>query len=64
MSFSLEHNEERLAWIFGSSRSGDVVDSWLDAYREGSWAISGGTFPVSAEGRIPLNSAMRARPAR
>lgn len=32
----------------------DVVDSWLDAYRDGSWAISGGAFPVSAEGRIPL----------
>lgn len=32
----------------------DVVDSWLDAYQEGSWAIPGGAFPVSAEGRIPL----------
>lgn len=32
----------------------DVVDSWLDAYREGSWAISGGAFPVAPEGRIPL----------
>jgi Sulfotransferase family len=32
----------------------DVVDSWLDAYREGSWAIAGGAFPVSPEGRIPL----------
>jgi sulfotransferase family protein len=32
----------------------DVVDSWLDAYREGSWAIPGGAFPVSPEGRIPL----------
>jgi ribosomal protein L34E len=32
----------------------DVVDSWLDAYREGSWAIPGGAFPVTAEGRIPL----------
>lgn len=32
----------------------DVVDSWLDAYSEGSWAIPGGAFPVSAEGRIPL----------
>ncbi len=32
----------------------DVVDSWLDAYREGSWAIPGGAFPVTPEGRIPL----------
>jgi ribosomal protein L34E len=32
----------------------DVVDSWLDAYSDGSWAIPGGAFPVSDEGRIPL----------
>ncbi|HEU5061956.1 MAG TPA: sulfotransferase [Solirubrobacterales bacterium] len=32
----------------------DVIDSWLDAYSEGSWAIPGGAFPVSEEGRIPL----------
>jgi hypothetical protein len=32
----------------------DVVDSWLDAYQAGSWAIPGGAFPVSAEGRLPL----------
>jgi Sulfotransferase family len=32
----------------------DVIDSWLDAYSEGSWAIPGGAFPVSQEGRIPL----------
>lgn len=32
----------------------DVVDSWLDAHQLGSWAIPGGAFPVSAEGRIPL----------
>ncbi|HET6571437.1 MAG TPA: sulfotransferase [Solirubrobacterales bacterium] len=32
----------------------DVVDSWLAAYRPGSWAIDGGAFPVSAEGRLPL----------
>jgi hypothetical protein len=32
----------------------DVVDSWLDAYSEGSWAISGGAFAVSTEGRIAL----------
>jgi hypothetical protein len=32
----------------------DVVDSWLDAYSEGSWAIPGGAFPVDEEGRLPL----------
>jgi hypothetical protein len=32
----------------------DVVDSWLAAYREGSWAIPGGAFPVAPEGRVPL----------
>lgn len=32
----------------------DVVDSWLAAYRDGSWAIDGGAFPVSSEGRLPL----------
>jgi hypothetical protein len=32
----------------------DVVDSWLDAYGDGSWAIPGGAFPVTEEGRIPL----------
>ncbi|HET6998943.1 MAG TPA: sulfotransferase [Solirubrobacterales bacterium] len=32
----------------------DVVDSWLDAYREGSWAIPGGAFPVAPEGRLAL----------
>jgi hypothetical protein len=32
----------------------DVVDSWLDAYSDGSWAIPGGAFPVNEGGRIPL----------
>jgi len=32
----------------------DVVDSWLAAYRRGSWAIRGGAFAVAEEGRIPL----------
>ena len=32
----------------------DVVDSWLDAYSEGSWAVPGGAFPVSEKGRVPL----------
>jgi hypothetical protein len=32
----------------------DVVDSWLAAHQEGSWAIRGGAFPVAPEGRLPL----------
>jgi Sulfotransferase family len=32
----------------------DVVDSWLDAYREGSWATEQGAYPLSDEGRIAL----------
>jgi len=32
----------------------DVVDSWLAAYQEGSWAIRGGAFPVATAGREPL----------
>ena len=32
----------------------DVIDSWLDAYSEGSWAIEEGAYPVSEEGRLPL----------
>jgi hypothetical protein len=32
----------------------DVVDSWLAAHQEGSWAIRGGAFPVAAEGRVAL----------
>lgn len=32
----------------------DVVDSWLAAYRDGSWAIPGGAFPVAPWGRLPL----------
>jgi len=32
----------------------DVVDSWLAAYQDGSWAISGGAFPVAPWGRLAL----------
>ncbi|HEU4735399.1 MAG TPA: sulfotransferase [Solirubrobacterales bacterium] len=32
----------------------DVVDSWLAAYSEGSWAIPGGAFPVAPAGRLAL----------
>jgi ribosomal protein L34E len=44
--------ESKVIFLLRDGR--DVVDSWLDAYSAGSWAIPGGAFPVSEEGRIPL----------
>jgi hypothetical protein len=44
--------ESKLVFLLRDGR--DVVDSWLDAYREGSWAIRGGAFPVAPEGRVAL----------
>lgn len=44
--------QSKLIFLLRDGR--DVVDSWLDAYSDGSWAIPGGAFPVSEEGRIPL----------
>jgi Sulfotransferase family len=32
----------------------DVVDSWLDAYRDGSWATEEGAYPLSNDGRLSL----------
>ena len=32
----------------------DVVDSWLAAYRDGSWALDEGAFPVTEPGREAL----------
>lgn len=32
----------------------DVVDSWLDAYGESSWALEEGAYPLSPEGRLPF----------
>jgi len=32
----------------------DVIDSWLDAYQDGSWAIPEGAFPVAPWGRLAL----------
>lgn len=42
----------RLIFLLRDGR--DVVDSWLDAYRQGSWAIGEGAFPVTREGRLAL----------
>jgi hypothetical protein len=32
----------------------DVVDSWLDAYRDGSWATEEGAYPLDDAGRLAL----------
>lgn len=44
--------ESKVIFLLRDGR--DVVDSWLDAYQTGSWAIRGGAFPVTPEGRIAL----------
>ena len=42
----------RLIFLLRDGR--DVVDSWLDAYREGTWATEGGAYPVAEDGRLAL----------
>jgi hypothetical protein len=42
----------RLVFLLRDGR--DVVDSWLAAYRNGSWALDEGAFPVTDEGRESL----------
>jgi Sulfotransferase family len=42
----------RLVFLLRDGR--DVVDSWLAAYREGSWALDEGAFPVTDRGREAL----------
>jgi Sulfotransferase family len=44
--------ESKLVFLLRDGR--DVIDSWLDAYSEDSWAIRGGAFPVAPEGRVAL----------
>lgn len=44
--------DSKLIFLLRDGR--DVVDSWLDGYTKGSWAIPGGAFPASEEGRLPL----------
>ncbi len=44
--------ESNLIFLVRDGR--DVVDSWLDAYSEDSWAIREGAFPVAEEGRPAL----------
>lgn len=42
----------RLVFLLRDGR--DVVDSWLAAYRAGSWALDEGAFPVTEAGREAL----------
>jgi Sulfotransferase family len=44
--------ESRMIFLLRDGR--DVVDSWLAAYREGSWALDEGAFPVTDAGREAL----------
>jgi hypothetical protein len=44
--------ESRLIFLVRDGR--DVVDSWIDAYTHGSWALDEGAYPVAAEGRLPM----------
>jgi hypothetical protein len=46
--------ESRLVFLLRDGR--DVVDSWLDGYRRGSWAIEEGAFAVAPAGRAALAS--------
>ena len=42
----------RLVWLLRDGR--DVVDSWVDAYTRGSWALDEGAYPVAPEGRLHM----------
>jgi Sulfotransferase family len=44
----------RSSLIFLLRDGRDVVDSWLDAYRDGSWATDEGAYPVDDGGRPAL----------
>jgi hypothetical protein len=39
----------RVIWLLRDGR--DVVDSWLDAYSDGAWAMREGAYPLSDHGR-------------
>jgi Sulfotransferase family len=50
--FSRLFPESSLIFLLRDVR--DVVASWLDAYRSGSWAEPNGAFAASRPGRVPL----------
>ena len=49
--FSLFPNS-RLIFLVRDGR--DVVDSWMDAYSHGSWALDEGAYPLAQEGRLHM----------
>jgi hypothetical protein len=42
----------RLVFLVRDGR--DVVDSWIDAYTRGSWALDEGAYPLAPEGRLHM----------
>ena len=48
----------RLVFLLRDGR--DVVDSWLDAYRDGSWGVKEGTYPSRARAAWPSCAGRRA----
>jgi hypothetical protein len=44
--------DSRLVWLLRDGR--DVVDSWVDAYSQGSWALDEGAYPLAPGGRLHL----------
>jgi Sulfotransferase family len=42
----------RLIFLVRDGR--DVVDSWMDAYSHGSWALDEGAYPLAPEGRLHM----------
>ncbi len=44
--------ESRVVFLLRDGR--DVVDSWLAAYRAGSWALDEGAYPVADRGRAAM----------
>jgi hypothetical protein len=44
--------DSRLIFLVRDGR--DVVDSWIDAYTRGSWALDEGAYPLAPEGRLDM----------
>jgi Sulfotransferase family len=44
--------KSRLIFLVRDGR--DVVDSWMDAYSHGSWALDEGAYPLAQEGRLHM----------
>jgi hypothetical protein len=44
--------DSRLIFLVRDGR--DVVDSWIDAYTRGSWALDEGAYPLAPQGRLDM----------